>query len=224
MNTKEVMYNQNEFGMNYKVFYPDDYNDLPLIVYLHGAGERGTDISHIHRHGLPKMLSSGVQIPAVVLCPQCPAYFVWDNVAESLKEIIDAVAKEYKIKNDRILLTGSSMGGFGTWMMALTYPTFFAAIAPIAGGGMSWRASKLKTTPIYVMHGTKDLTVPPVYSKLMADAAKEAGADVKLLELDGYGHNDGIDYAYEQTDLIDWLLAQRRTNFDYVPEICEAMF
>lgn len=224
MNTKDCKHNENQFNMNYKVFYPDNFEDLPMIVYLHGAGERGTDSSHLFRHGIPKLISEGKEFNAVILCPQCPAFNVWDNVVDRVKGIIDTVAEEFHIKKDRITITGSSMGGFGTWMMGKTYPTFFAAIAPVAGGGMSWRAAKLSKTPIFAVHGNQDDAVPFVYSQLMVDAAKANGASVELLELDGFGHNDGIDYAYRNTKLINWLINQRRTDFEYVPEICEEMF
>ncbi len=224
MNKKEYSHSENEFGMNYNVFYPDNYEDLPLIVYLHGAGERGEHISHIYLHAIPKLLAEGKEYPAVILCPQCPAFSVWDNVVDRLKGIIDSVVEEFNIKKDRIAITGSSMGGFGTWMMGVTYPTFFSGIAPIAGGGMSWRASKLKTTPVYALHGKEDTVVPIEYSRLMVEGVINGGGQARLAELDGWGHNDGINYAYSETDVIDWLIKQRRTNFDYVSEICEDMF
>ena len=224
MNLKDCIYSENDFEMNYKVFYPDNYENLPLMIYLHGAGERGEDSSHLYRHGIPKLINEGMEINAVVLCPQCPRQFVWDNVVYETKKIIDLVAKEFGIKNDRICLTGSSMGGFGTWMMAKTYPEFFSGIAPVAGGGMSWRASKLKTTPVLAFHGTNDVVVPLIYSKLMVDGAVAGGAQAELVALEEFGHNDGIDYAYRSTNLIEWLLACRRTNFDHVPEFCESIF
>lgn len=224
MNIKNYGYNENKFNMNYTVFYPDEYKDLPLIVYLHGAGERGTDISHIYRHAIPKLIKEGREIPAVVLAPQCPRQYVWDNVVENVKRIIDSVTEEFEIKADRISITGSSMGGFGTWMMGLTYPSFFAGIAPIAGGGMSWRALKLRSTPVLAIHGSVDDAVPIVYSQLMVDGVNNSGGKAELIALQNYSHNDGIDYAYRNTKLIEWLVAQRRTNFDYIPEICEEMF
>lgn len=224
MNVKDCMYNENIYNMNYKVFYPENYDKLPLIVYLHGAGERGENISHLYKHAIPKLIKEGMEIPAVVLAPQCPKWCVWDNVADKVKGIIDIVVEEYGIMKDRICITGSSMGGFGTWMMGKTYPDFFSAIAPIAGGGMSWRASKLVTTPVIAVHGTEDDAVPLIYSKLMVEEIKKHNGNVELIELDGYGHNDGIDYAYRNTNVIERLLAYRRTNFDHVPEICEEMF
>ena len=88
------------FSMNYGVFYPENYKDLPLLIYLHGAGERGLEYDHLYRHGVPRLINEGREIPAVVLCPQCPADRVWDNVVTELKEIIDTVAEQFSIKPD----------------------------------------------------------------------------------------------------------------------------
>ncbi len=217
MNFKFYPKEQNNL-MNYGVFFPDDYKDLPLLIYLHGAGERGLKYDHLYRHGVARMISEGIEIPAVVLIPQCPEEFVWDNVVENVKEIIDRTAKEYAIKPDRICITGSSMGGFGTWMMGLTYKNFFSGLAPIAGGGMAWRTANLKNTPVYAVHGSEDEPVKPIYSQMMCERVNEEGGNAKLLMLDGFGHNDGIYHAYYNTDVIDWLLSCRRTDFNELPE------
>ena len=224
MNLTEKIYDNGKIKMNYGVYTPENYNELPLIVYLHGAGERGEEFSHLERHGISRLLSEGKEYPAVILTPQCPAQFVWDNVVTELKEIIDLVVSEYGIKEDRISITGSSMGGFGTWMMGVTYNNFFAGIAPVAGGSMSWRMQNLKTTPVYAFHGDKDTLVPPIYSELCVNAVNANGGNAKLEILENYGHNDGINYAYEHTDLIEWLILQRRTDFSKVPEFCSHLF
>lgn len=223
MNTKEYL-NTAEDGINYVVYYPENFAELPLLIYLHGAGERGKNLSHIYRHGVPKLIKEGKEIPAVVLCLQCPAGFVWDNKVCEVKEIIDKVATEYGILPDRIAITGSSMGGFGTFMMVKTYPEFFSCGAPVAGGGMSWRAQRLVSTPIYALHGKNDRTVPCEYSQMMIESAINAGAKARLVLLEGYDHNDGIDYAYRNTDLIEWALKQRRTDFSHVADVCEDIF
>lgn len=210
--------------MNYAVYYPDNYKNLPLIVYLHGAGERGLKFDNIYRHAIPMELKRGKEYPAIILFPQCPAEFVWDNVVVEVKRIIDTVVEEFSVLPDRISITGSSMGGFGTWMMGLTYRNFFSGIAPIAGGGMPWRCTNLVTTPVYAVHGTADETVLPLQSELMCDAVNKAGGSAKLLLLEGFGHNDGINYAYTDTDVIEWLLEQRRTDFSEVKEAISQYF
>lgn len=210
--------------MNYGVAFPENYKDLPLLVYLHGAGERGTNFEHIYRHGIPKLLKEGKDINAVVLFPQCPAQFIWNNMVKELKALIDSVSNEYGILKDRIVLTGSSMGGYGTWETAMCYPETFAAIAPVAGGGVVWRTSKLCKVPVLAYHGEIDSVVPISQSEIMVDNTNRNGGNAELNVLDGFEHNDGIDYAYSNTDLIDRLIAYRKNDFEHIPEVCEDLF
>ena len=211
-------------NMNYGVAYPNDYKDFPLLVYLHGAGERGKNFEHIYRHGIPKLIKEGRTFNAVILFPQCPGAFIWNNMVKELKSLIDQVAEEYGILKDRIVLTGSSMGGYGTWEMAMCYPEIFAAIAPVAGGGVVWRTSKLKNIPVLAYHGEKDMVVPISQSKIMVDFTKQNGGNAELNVLVDYEHNDGIDYAYRETNLIERLISYRKQHFDYVFEPCEEFF
>ena len=210
--------------MNYGVAFGDDYKDKPLLIYLHGAGERGKNFDHIYRHGIPKLIKEGRDINAVVLFPQCPGPFIWNNMVKELKAVIDAVVAEYGISKDRIVLTGSSMGGYGTWEMAMCYPEIFAAIAPVAGGGVVWRTGKLSRTPVLAYHGEIDSVVPVSQSEVMVYYTNCYGGTAELHVLEGKEHNEGIDYAYRETDLIDRLLSYRKTDFSHVPELCEEMF
>lgn len=224
MNTVSIPQTSSELG--YLLSTPADGSteNLPLLVYLHGAGERGKNLSHLTRHAIPRLIAEGKEYPAVVLCPQCPAEFVWDNIVDRVKALIDKIAAQYEIKKDRICLTGSSMGGYGTWMTAMTYPNFFSAIAPVAGGGMPWRCSKLRSTPVYAIHGEADEVVPIACSRMLVAALQSVGAAVQFKALPGLDHNNGIEEAYEKGDLISWLLRQRRTDFSEVPETCSEMF
>ncbi|HOP11106.1 MAG TPA: alpha/beta hydrolase-fold protein [Oscillospiraceae bacterium] len=216
---KKIYMADEKCRMNFEVFTPEPFKkNLPLIVYLHGAGERGTVIEHLSRHGIPLMLENGYETEAVILCPQCPGDCVWDNIPHEVKAVIDRVIAEYDVDHTRVSLTGSSMGGFGTWMIGLTFPNFFSAIAPVAGGGMSWRCSNLSTTPVHAYHGGADTGVPLVYSQLMVDSVVKNGGSAELTVLDGYGHCDGINTAYQQYGIIDWLLSHKRTDFSPIPE------
>lgn len=210
--------------MNYAVAVGESCADQPLLVYLHGAGERGKNFEHIYAHGVPKLIKEGMDINAVVLYPQCPGPFIWNNMVKELKVLIDAVVTEYGIPKDRILLTGSSMGGYGTWEMGMCYPEMFAAIAPVSGGGVVWRTGKLIKTPVIAYHGEKDTLVPPSQSEIMVDSTNRNGGTAELNILKDKGHNDGIDYAYRETDLIPRLLAYRKTDFSRIPEFCEELF
>ena len=210
--------------MNYGIAFGTDYADKPLLVYLHGAGERGKNFEHIYRHGIPKLIKEGLEIDAVVLFPQCPGEFIWNNMVKELKCIIDSVVEEYGVLKDRIVLTGSSMGGYGTWEMAMCYPETFAAVAPVAGGGVVWRTRKLINTPVLAYHGEKDSVVPISQSEIMVNFTNSNGGTAELNVLKDKGHNDGIDYAYRATDLIGRLIAYRKSDFTHIPEICEEMF
>ena len=215
---------KSENEMNYAVAHPESYEGLPLLVYLHGAGERGRNFEHIYRHGVARMVKEGHEIEAVVLYPQCPAFFIWNNMVKEVKTLIDKVAEEYKVNRDRIVLTGSSMGGYGTWEIGMCYPETFAAIAPVAGGGVCWRTSKLRSTPVLAYHGDADTVVPYSQSEIMVKSLIEDGANVTLTNMEGQGHNDGIYNAYFSTDLVKKLLTYEKTDHSHVYEPCEEMF
>ena len=211
--------------MNYVVYTPDEMKKgLPMIVYLHGAGERGDAVDHLSRRAVPYMLDNGLSLEAVVLCPQCPGHCVWDNIPFEVKKLIDETAAKYEVDMTRLSITGSSMGGFGTWTMGLNFPNFFSAMAPVAGGGMAWRAPNLITTPIRAYHGEKDEAVPVICSEMMVNAVNRAKGSATLTVLPNWDHNGGIDAAYRDTDVLAWLLAQKRTDFTPVPEMFSKYF
>lgn len=149
---------------------------------------------------------------------------ILNNIVDKIKNTIDTTVKGYNIKSDRIVLTGSSMGGYGAVMMGMTYRNFFAGIAPVAGDGMLWRSSNLSTTPMLFYHGDMDEAVPIEYTTMLYKKLADSGFDVEMKILKGLNHNDGIEEAYKDTYLIDWLISRRRTNFKYVPEYLEEMF
>ena len=196
----------------------------PLIIYLHGAGERGRNIKNLYRHGIPELIIKGREIDAYVLSPQCPGNCVWDNIVFDVKALIDSVISTYNLDTTRISLTGSSMGGFGTFQMAFSFNNFFSCIAPVAGGGNSWRSSNLIGLPIKMYHGNKDDAVPIEYSYLMYNTLKWINKDTELVVLDGYGHNDGIDHAYFDLDIIEYLLSHTNENRKINEEFLHEMF
>lgn len=195
---------------NYLLYKPEGAEGkLPMIVMLHGAGERGDNFDVIAVHGVAKYVEQGRELPAVVIAPQCPDGFIWNQLTVELKALIDYSIEEYGIDSDRVSITGLSMGGYGTWEMGMSYPGFFSALAPICGGGVSWRAGLIGKTPVWAFHGDSDDTVPPSNSYEMCDKLKASGGNVELTVLHGVGHNSW-EFAYERTGLIDWLISSHR--------------
>ena len=184
---------------------------LPLILQLHGAGERGAggeDLKKVEIHGFPNMVKNG-EYECIFIFPQCPCDSFWAARVESILQFIDQLKEAYPVDEDRIYLTGLSMGGFGTWEMICTYPDLFAAAAPVCGGGISWRVPGDLKCPVWAFHGDKDDTVPPIYSQLMVDAVNERGGNAKYTIFHNVWHDSWVP-AYEETTLIDWLATAKK--------------
>jgi predicted peptidase len=141
--------------------YDEDERRWPVIVFLHGAGECGDDLDLVKRHGPPRLVESGRDLPFLIAAPQSRRGG-WAVAA--LDRWLDEVVAGSRVDEDRVYLTGISMGGFGTWAWAAARPDRFAAIAPICGGGDPAWADRLKGLPIWAFHGARDRIVPPSYS------------------------------------------------------------
>ncbi len=222
--TETYLRKENEH-INYVVYLPENGGEnLPMVTFLHGAGERGTRIENLYRLGLPRLIKEGYEYPAIILIPQCHEKLEWINLPCELMALIEKVAKKYKADMSRLSITGGSMGGFGTWEMGMCFPNKFSVIAPICGGGASWRAPNLITTPVYTYHGSKDDTVPLIYSEMMVDAVKNAGGKAEFTVFEGAMHNDAIEKTYEETDLMDILINTVREDFSEVKETFSEYF
>ena len=201
------------FKLGYYVFEPETSNTekVPLIVFLHGAGERGNgdeDLEFLKRNAMPNYISEGKEYSAIVLAPQCPMNTVWNNIVFELKELIDKVVLQYNIDTTKISITGISMGGFGSWEMGILFPDFFSAVGPVCGGGMSWRCGELKNTPVWALHGDADSVVPVRNSIEMVDAVNNNGGNARLTIFHGVEHCSWDD-AYLNTNLVEWLITQK---------------
>lgn len=193
----------------YLVILPDDYDSskkLPLILFLHGAGERGNDLQSVKKHGPFKALEKGKQ-QVILVAPQCPLGEGWHP--EVLAGLLDEVEKEYLVDSSRIYVTGLSMGGYGTWSLAALTPERFAAVAPICGGGNPADAKKLVGVPLWAFHGDKDTAVTLEKGKAMIDSLIEAGGNPKFTIYEGVGH-DSWTQTYENPEFYEWLFAQQR--------------
>lgn len=202
-------------NMPYWLYTPENPGpNKPLVIFLHGSAERGSDGEAVFVRSLPKWLKLGKWAPdAYVICPQCKERFDWNSQVERLKALIDNEVELLQSDRTRISITGISMGGYGTWAMGIHYPEFFSAIAPICGGGLSWRAPALAEAkmPIWTFHGDADPIVPLNNSVEMVDKVNAAGGNARLMICHNMVHNCW-DFAYGETDLLDWLIAQKREN------------
>ena len=204
-----------DVGCGYLLFLPADYGktkkDWPLILFLHGIGERGNDLNLVKTHGLPRIIDKQKDFPFIVVSPQCPDNSFWNDEVDMLSNLLDEVCSEYDVDTDRIYLTGLSMGGFGTWALAAAQPERFAAIAPICGGGLFYMFLSIKDLPIWIFHGQKDDKVPVYESQRMYEIIKENGGNVKLTIYPEAEH-DSWTQTYDNQELYDWFLEHRLSD------------
>lgn len=199
-------------NLNYLLYLPADYEvgnkKYPLILFLHGAGERGDDLELVKIHGIPKIVEQQKDFPFIAISPQCPADRWWVDawLLEALNGLLDEIIQNYRVDTNRVYLTGLSMGGFGTWALAIAHPERFAAIAPICGGGMPWMAYRIKDVPVWAFHGAQDPVVPLQRTEEMVDALKRLNAPVKLTVYPDAGH-DSWSQTYSNPELYQWFLA-----------------
>jgi predicted peptidase len=230
--------------LGYLLYLPTEYQPTspkrwPLIFFLHGAGERGTNLSLVTMHGPPKLVKATFQPPKnesdaarqrreaamkvlkeqfIIVSPQCPANQRWEN--DALLALLDKVTSKHKVDTNRIYLTGLSMGGYGSWSLGTRYPERFAAITPICGGGeridillaSRTKAAALKTLGVWAFHGANDSTVPLNESERMIEALKKAGATDVQLTVYPEAQHDSWTEAYNNPELYEWFLKHERTS------------
>ncbi len=197
-------------SLDYLLYLPARYAEaeaLPMIVFLHGAGERGSDIQKVKKHGPPKIVETNPDFGFIVLSPQCPARQRWNppDVMALVKHVMEA----HKVDRRRIYLTGLSMGGYGTWDTAINYPHTFAAIAPICGGGNPQYTRRIKHLPTWVFHGAKDQVVPISQSEAMVQSMKKAGGAPKFTIYPDAGHDSWTE-SYANPELYQWFLKHKK--------------
>ncbi|MDB5106752.1 MAG: esterase [Fibrobacteres bacterium] len=226
----------------YRLFVPKNYQagrKYPLMLTLHGAGERGSDDSLQLYHDFNRMWASdSIQNahPCFVVAPQCPKDSQWVNtpwakgsyeldkitISEPMKSVVgilDSLEKEFNIDRDRVYLSGISMGGYGTWFLAMKYPTRFAAAVPVCGGADPRKAPDIAKLPIWTFHAEDDGTVPVAGTREMVAALKAAGSSVKYTE---YPKALGINHASwvpagKTPELVPWVFQQVRSPVSLLP-------
>jgi predicted peptidase len=200
--------------LKYLLHLPREYSarpdvGWPLILYLHGVGERGAYLEKVKADGIPRIIENKPDFPFIVVSPQCPDDTLWWDHHETLKGLLEEIVATYSVDAERMYLTGKSMGGFGTWSLAMTYPDLFAAIAPICGGGVPEDVRRLGRLPVWAFHGADDPFVPVEQGQRMVDALRGSGGDVKFTIYPGVGH-DAWTRTYENPDLFRWFLLHSR--------------
>lgn len=217
----------------YRVYVPRDYTDAtawPVILFLHGADERGSDGLRQTRVGIGAAVRADpARFPAIIVLPQAPADSSWTGPpARAALAALDATLRAWRTDPDRVYLTGISLGGHGTWYLAYRHPERFAAVVPVCGWispgavprfpapvadtashAFAAVAERLRSVPTWIFHGEVDDVVPVTESRAAAEALRAAGGDVRYTELAGTGHNSW-DAAYGSAAFTDWLFAQRR--------------
>ena len=199
----------------------------PLVLFLHGAGERGADNSVQLKHGVPEILEWSEQAgePCFLIAPQCPTDCWWAEidretmrlrkddrpsaVMEKVIALLEDTMRNEPVDPDRLYVTGLSMGGYGTWDLLGRLPGRIAAAIPICGGGLPESAAKFKDVPLWVFHGAEDPVVPPRTSREMVAALREAGGNPRLTEFPGVKH-ESWKPAYADDNVLRWLFDQRR--------------
>ena len=198
-------------GMQYIIRRPEGYREgekYPVLLFLHGAGTRGSDIRVLENNPFFKLTAQHADLPFVTVAPLCHSE-TWFDLFETLKRLVGAIQTADFADPDRIYLIGASMGGYGTWQLAISMPEAFAAIVPICGGGMYWDAGRLKKIPVWAFHGDSDPTVFPEESVKMVNAVNKRGGSAKLTVYPDTKH-DAWTATYQNREVFEWLLSHRR--------------
>lgn len=217
-------------NLNYRLLKPENYNPekkYPIVLFLHGAGERGSDneITLTHIAGLFLDKKNRKDYPCFVLVPQCPKGKRWVEVDWTLKtheqpespswamrrvvKVLEILQKKHNIDKSRIYITGLSMGGFGTWDMLMRYPKIFAAGIPICGGADETKAENIKDIPIWTFHGDLDQTIKAERSRNIVKALRKIGGKITYTEYKGVAHPSWKP-AYKEKNLLAWLFSKNK--------------
>jgi predicted peptidase len=194
----------------YLLYLPEGYTPTgklwPLVLFLHGSGERGSDLAAVGRQGLAK-LTQERSFPFILVAPQVPAGELWS--ADVLVALLDEVQKTLRVDPQRIYLTGLSMGAFGAWDLATLQPERFAALVVISGGGNPVEVCRLKKVPVWIVHGRQDDVIPVSWAEELGRRLERCSGNVRVTIYPDAGH-DAWSRTYADPAFLEWLLAQRK--------------
>jgi predicted peptidase len=205
-------------NLNFLLFEPDDdpnkVGQWPLLLFLHGAGERGENLESLLNHSIPDILKTSDQ-QFFLVAPQCPLNSYWMLHQESLLLILEELTEKYPIDTSRIYLTGVSMGAEIAWYLAKHNPQRFAAMVPVCGRAPWWddfpqSASQLNQLPIWAFHGEQDSIIPVHHSRELVSTVEKANGNVRYTEYPHVDH-DVWNHCYKNPELYEWLFKQERT-------------
>ena len=234
-NYKYEQYDYQNNILNYRVLYPSDFDDTqtyPLLLFLHGMGERGSDNETQLTHGARLLEDSISRYPAIVLFPQCPETDYWANLSRpdrggasrkftfhtddapnpsmaAVISLIDEYLDRDYIDDSRFYVSGLSMGGMGVWELLWRIPEKIAGAAPICGGGPPKKGKEMTEVPIWIFHGAKDNVVNPSMSLRMLESVQSAGGKARLTMYPEVQHN-AWDYTFQEPDFLFWLFSKRK--------------
>ena len=190
--------------------YQEDTNRFwPMVFYLHGLGEGGYDVEKVLRFGPPKLIAAGKDLPCIVVSPQVPDGYFTFRESNTMLEILEEVTARYRVDQQRVHVTGNSMGAYGAVLLAAREPERFASLTPMCGGVDYVDALRLRNVPIWAFHGEKDPIIPVEESRRLVELVKKIGGNARLTVYPGVGHNCW-DRAYDDPALWDWILAQKK--------------
>ena len=200
----------------YLLYLPDGYGTdtsmrWPLVMFLHGSGESSDNLEKVKTHGPPKLVAAGKKFPFIVISPQ--AWSAHEGYQpEVLYKLLEDVKKKYHVDDDRVYLTGLSMGGYETWEVVQKHPEAFAAITPTSGGGDAGKAWQLRHLSIWCFHGAKDDVVPVKESQQMVDSARKYNQDIQFTIYPAANHNSW-EVTYNNDSVYAWLLSKKRSKY-----------
>jgi len=205
-------------ALQYFLYLPPDYadrSDVPFVLFLHGGGERGSDLQMLKANGIPRLIAEGQEFPFIMAAPQCPLPDRWSDQIDPLAALVEEIASSYRIDRKRIYVTGLSQGGCGTWHLGMRYAHLFAALLPVCGyrpyvHGYAEKSAPLRDMPIWTFHGAQDEIVNVSETEKLVEGLRELGSAIRYTRLEEANHSQCWEQVYSMPEVYDWMLRQSR--------------